>query len=199
MDVHVNKSARDGFVCMEGVPGLVLGLVDDPAVAFERLMADIDFEHRDNAPRLEYYMNDFKVPYTYGIGSFAKTFEPRPWHPLIMAIRKDLENLLGVAFEVCFINRYEHHQHHLGWHADDSPEMDDGRPIVTVSLGAERQIWFRRNGDTNPDSFTKLTLPNGSACIMPPGFQDTHQHRIPKHDRECGPRISLTFRGYVPN
>jgi hypothetical protein len=32
---------------------------------------------------------------------------------------------------------------------------------------------------------------------MLPGMQDTHYHRIPKSDREVGPRISLTFRGYV--
>ena len=32
---------------------------------------------------------------------------------------------------------------------------------------------------------------------MGAGLQDTTQHRIPKSDRVCGKRISLTFRGYV--
>ena len=80
--------------------------------------------------------------------------------------------------DVCFINGYEDHRDHLGWHADDSPEMDDNRPIVTISLGAERFIWFREN--TNIDVIDKVLLGNGSACIMMPGMQDTHMHRIPK-------------------
>ena len=32
---------------------------------------------------------------------------------------------------------------------------------------------------------------------MKAAMQDTHVHRIPKADRVVGPRISLTFRGYV--
>lgn len=34
----------------------------------------------------------------------------------------------------------------------------------------------------------------GALFIMPGGYQDEHFHRIPKHDRECGGRISITFR-----
>lgn len=31
---------------------------------------------------------------------------------------------------------------------------------------------------------------------LPAGYQATHLHRIPKHDRPCGWRISLTFRSF---
>jgi alkylated DNA repair dioxygenase AlkB len=51
-----------------------------------------------------------------------------------------------------------------------------------------------RPADGPPESPEKLLLPHGSLCIMPPGFQQTHQHRIPKADRDVGVRISLTFR-----
>lgn len=37
-------------------------------------------------------------------------------------------------------------------------------------------------------------LADGSLFVMPAGMQDTHKHRIPRNDRPCGPRISLTFR-----
>ena len=43
----------------------------------------------------------------------------------------------------------------------------------------------------------RFWLEEGSLFIMPPGYQDTHMHRIPKHDRPCGWRISLTFRSFV--
>lgn len=42
----------------------------------------------------------------------------------------------------------------------------------------------------------RIKLEEASLFIMPPGYQDTHQHRIPKHDRPCGWRISLTFRSF---
>ena len=45
----------------------------------------------------------------------------------------------------------------------------------------------------------KILLPEFSTFIMPAGYQDTHLHRIPKHGRPCGWRISLTFRAFLPN
>lgn len=72
------------------------------------------------------------------------------------------------------------------------------RPIAVVSLGAEREIWFKPQGSKGLDEVDKLLLKNGSICVMAPGMQDTHYHRIPKHPEPCGHRISLTFRGYVP-
>jgi alkylated DNA repair dioxygenase AlkB len=96
--------------------------------------------------------------------------------------------------------------------------MDDARPIVTVSLGVAREIWFRSKPKpglrgvaadvvildqsmempgTLVPSIEKLLLGHGSAAIMAAGMQDTHEHRIPKASFMCGERISLTFRGYV--
>lgn len=42
-----------------------------------------------------------------------------------------------------------------------------------------------------------LLLQSGSLCLMAPGMQDTHEHRIPKVGAIVGERISLVFRGYV--
>lgn len=50
-------------------------------------------------------------------------------------------------------------------------------------------------GDKQPHD-QRLKLEDGSIFIMPPGYQDTHLHRIPKHDKKCGWRISLTFRSF---
>lgn len=43
----------------------------------------------------------------------------------------------------------------------------------------------------------RILLKDGSLFIMPRGFQKTHLHRIPKHDKPCGWRISLTFRRFI--
>ena len=98
--------------------------------------------------------------------------------------------------DVCFLNLYLNQRDYLGWHADDSPEMDDERPIVSVSLGAERDIQMKPIDGTAADVET-IRLGHGSAFIMLPGVQDTHRHRIPKSGFVVGERISLTFRGYV--
>ncbi len=171
-------------------------LVSNPDEAYEKLLNELDWVHKGPlVPRKEYYVHDRGLPYVYGSKEFAREYQSQPDHPTIAEIRDALQKLLCVRFDVVFLNLYEHERQHLGWHADDSPEMSDDHPIVTVSLGAEREIWFRPNNDIQ--NVTKLKLEHGSACVMLPGVQDTHQHRIPKHDRQCGPRISLTFRKYV--
>lgn len=173
----------------------VPGFISDPKAAFDELWHDLAWK-RSDLPRREYYCNDFAVDYTYGNPAYPHTYSPQPWHPRILAIRKAVEDYVMAKMDVCFLNGYETSRDQLGWHSDDSPEMDDARPIVIVTFGAEREIWFAPIGDkSNPE---KLKLEDGSMCVMEPGMQDTHLHRIPKAGFECGPRISLTFRGFVP-
>lgn len=183
-----------------------------PGAAFEDLK-QLEWERRENTPRAEYYINDFPEPYTYGRGRGQRQYLPRPKPILVGLMQEKLFHLTGFRFEVCFLNRYYDQKDQLGWHADDSPEMDDARPIAVISLGAEREIWFRPKErllalgvpivGALADRFDgteveRLKLASGSLCLMAPGMQDTHQHRIPKADRTVGERISLTFRGYVP-
>lgn len=176
---------------------------------FHRLRTELAWvRHGDGTvPRMEYYTNTRNVPYTYGKGEFARTYPPQPTHESIEEVRAVLQAHVDAKFEVCFLNRYLNQSDHLGWHADDSPEMDDARPIAIVSFGVEREIWFRKvpeavvNGNDletfGPPPIQRLMLGHGSLCVMAPCMQDTHQHRIPKSSRQCGERISLTFRGYV--
>lgn len=169
--------------------------VPAPAEKAEQLLVELPWIHAgETVPRKEYYHHAAGKPYTYGGGQYARMYQSQPLHPVIDEINKQISSYLNCVFDVIFVNLYEHQHHFLGWHADDSPEMSDDHPIVTISLGSEREIWFRRNGYKD---VSKLLLENGSACIMLPGMQDTHQHRIPKHSQPCGPRISLTFRKFV--
>lgn len=180
--------------------------VATPNKVFEELQG-LQWEHRDDAPRMEYYVNDFDVPYTYGRGRGVREYRPRPTTSAISYLRNELERSTGFTFEACFLNRYMDQRDHLGWHSDDSPEMDDARPIGIISLGVEREIWFTPKIERSPifnqpiiisdKSTTKLKLGHGSLCLMAAGMQDTWEHKIPKASFQCGERISLTFRGYV--
>ena len=169
--------------------------VDESDFTFKSLQDDLKWVRREGTPRSEYYVNSENVPYTYGVGRGEREYLPQPSHPLIDLLFKKLKEETGISFEVCFLNRYFNQSDHLGWHADNSPEMDDSRPIAIISLGVEREIWFCPNDNTN--DVTKVKLEHGSLCLMSPGMQDTHLHRIPKAGFSCGERISLTFRGYV--
>lgn len=179
------------------------GFIENPNEMFESLKTNLQWERRKDAPRCEYYCNDFDRPYTYGRDRGRRIYYPQPWNQTILSVRQKLETLTGSKFEVCFLNMYLNQNDHFGWHADDSPEIDDARPIAIVSFGVEREIWFRRNtpdSENSPGKMSgvkKLKLENGSVCVMHPGMQDNWQHRIPKASFKCGERISLTFRGYV--
>ena len=189
---------------------------------FESLKVDLEWERRDNTPRCEYYINDFNEPYTYGVGNGRRTYLSKPTHPIISSIKEKIEKQFDCKFEACFLNRYLDQRVHLGWHADDSPEMDNSRPIVIISLGKQREIWFRKFLDKictvclkkeeehiKPcpevkkqylnvySEDQKIKLDSGSCCVMLPNMQIDWQHRIPKASSKIGERISLTFRGFL--
>ena len=162
---------------------------------FKELSSELAWVRRETTPRMEYYVNEVGVPYTYGKGDFARTYDPQPNNIAIDFIKNKMAKITSDYYHVCFLNRYLNQSDHLGWHSDNSPEMDDAKSIAIVSLGVERDIWFRpidSDGDV-----TKVRLNHGSLCLMNPGMQDTFQHRIPKSSFMCGERISLTFRVYV--
>lgn len=146
--------------------------------------------------RREYFMSAEPRSYVYGKGVGEREYHSSPYSAEVLAIQ-DALNEGGLSYNVCFLNRYDHQRHQLGWHADNSPTMDRDHPIAVVSFGAEREIWWRRQGETGvtPPGQRRL-LGHGSLFVMPAGFQDLYHHRIPRADRECGVRVSLTFRRY---
>lgn len=168
------------------------GFVSDPNKAMELLWNEAPWERREQTPRLETFFANEPVEYTYGAGRGVRTYRSTEWHPLALELRDRLNNELGARFDLCFGNAYENQKDQLGWHADDSPEIDQTEPIAIISLGVAREIWFCPIGEK--DKVEKLLLAPGSLCLMMPGMQLTHWHRIPKAGFECGRRISLTYR-----
>ena len=176
-------------------PIYISSVIADPDAVLTHLMT-LDWLQVTEA-RLEYFMSDVPRSYAYGKGVGEREYHSNPYTPEIAAIRGQF-NSLGMAYNVCFLNRYDHQRHQLGWHADDSPAMNHDHPIAVVSFGAEREIWWKHKdtkGETPPEQ--RQLLKHGSLFVMPAGFQMEHLHRIPKCDRTCGMRISLTFRQYV--
>lgn len=151
------------------------------------------WEQRTSA-RHEAFWSTLSEPYTYGQGYGRRTYQPSPFPEWMDPMRCVIEAIAGCRLQLCFLNRYDDQFQHLGWHADDSPEQAMDKPIIVVSYGAERELWFRENGKSGADCIEKQLLEHASVLVMAPGMQQTHQHRIPKHPAPCGPRVSLTWR-----
>ncbi len=193
-------------------PNLILKkdfFADVGGIEYESVNRALVWVNRDQAPRDECFMSTRPWPYTYGQGRGVRTYEPIGYTALIEAIREFRQgnaSAVETDYEACFANRYHGQHQHLGWHADDSPDIDHSQGIAVISFGAERELWFRANplardyghDEANRPPVARLALPHNSVLVMPPGYQQTHQHRIPKHSGACGPRVSLTFRKLLP-
>lgn len=163
---------------------------------FNVLLKEVPWVNVD-APRDECFMAEESLEYTYGKG-FTRTYKSIELHPAVKSLMYKLNADFNCNYNVCFLNFYKSDKEHLGWHADDSPEMNAKHPIAVISFGAERSIWIKnKDYKGNIPDEDKFNLPNGSLFIMPAGFQANHLHKIPKNDKPCGGRISLTFRNYL--
>lgn len=171
----------------------------DSFTTFEELLKEVPWEKRDDAPRKECFMSENgKLTYTYGRNVGERTYYSIGFTDTIKKMIDDLNKRTNNDYNVCFLNYYENEKMHLGWHSDDSPEMDNNHPIAVITFGEPREIWWKEKGVKGelPDENKKL-LTNGSLFIMPKGFQENHVHKIPKGSKQnMGGRISLTFRRF---
>ena len=164
--------------------------IPDAFEVSDETLAAVPWVDRVEARR-ECFMSPVPREYTYGSGGGVRTYRSTSMAPWVA----DIMGRLDGEPNVCFLNRYEHERNALGWHSDDSPDTSDAHPISVVSFGEPREIWWRRRGEKGivPES-NRMLLEPGSLFIMPPGFQSTLEHRIPKGPRSMGARTSLTFR-----
>lgn len=140
---------------------------------------------------------DSPIVYSYAPRN-TYTSEPMALRGLIESIMRDLNRKLGSNLNVCFLNRYDNERSGLAWHADDEESLDDSQPIVVVSFGAAREIHTRVKGHKGAALFeNRYKLAHGSRFVMPPGYQDTHDHQIPGHTEPIGTRVSLTYRSMM--
>ncbi|NJO63301.1 MAG: alpha-ketoglutarate-dependent dioxygenase AlkB [Richelia sp. RM2_1_2] len=164
--------------------------------SYNELLNGLDWLRVTEA-RYEYFMSENEIEYSYGAGAGKRTYKSKPMNDVVVNIMDKLNEEFNTKFDICFLNRYDNEKMWLGWHADNSPEIDINHPIAVISFGAEREIWVKEmpyKGDIPPEG--KYMHNNGSLFMMPAGYQKTHLHKIPKWYVPCGTRISLTYRKY---
>lgn len=140
-------------------------------------------------PRFNAWYGDPGAAYRYS----GRTFEPRPWLPVLLKVKIMVEQTCGVAFNGMLANYYRDGQDSVSWHSDAEPELGTNPIIASVSLGAERKFTLkhRLRKDLAP---VHLWLPSGSLLLMDGPTQHYWVHQLPKTTKPVGPRINLTFR-----
>jgi alkylated DNA repair dioxygenase AlkB len=119
-----------------------------------------------------------------------------PWTAELEILRQLLLDELGVRFNSLLLNRYRDGADRMGWHADDEPELDHLAPIVSLSMGAARDLRFRpRHGS---EAAFAVRLGDGDLLVMDPPSQRHWQHALPPRARVRQERINLTFRVIRP-
>jgi alkylated DNA repair dioxygenase AlkB len=172
---------------------------DEADALFALLLHEISWErHRlsmfgreVDSPRLSCWIGDPGVVYTYS----RTRFEPRPWTPSLLSLRKRVESFCHARFNSVLANLYRDGQDSMGWHSDDESELGARPMIASISLGAERRFRLRRKLPRGTRA-TPLGLPlaHGSLLCMAGDTQRFYQHDLPKHAAVTAARINLTFR-----
>jgi alkylated DNA repair dioxygenase AlkB len=168
--------------------------VYNPDEAYQVLLNEVSWVAVQER-RKEAFMAHEPTEYRYIPRDDAPIYTSQSYHPLVEYFEKLINTTFQIRMNLCFLNYYADQHQALGWHSDDGEIIDQEQPIVVISLGEIRQLWIRPlgyKGDIPKEN--RYTLGNGSILIMPAGFQHTHQHKIPKGDRNMGGRISLTYR-----
>lgn len=101
-------------------------------------------------------------------------------------IHPDLNGLL--------LNWYEgQRKHYIGAHRDDTRQLVNETPIVTISLGEERIFRMRPYGQKG---YRDVMVSQGSVLIIPWETNLTWTHEVPHFAKYQGRRISITLRSF---
>lgn len=119
--------------------------------------------------------------------------QPRPWTPLLQAIRQRVESVVGYSFNSVLLNHYRDHNDRMGMHSDDERELGAQPVIASLSLGEQRCFVLRHKTRKDLDS-VRIPLPCGSLLLMQGDTQRYWRHGIDAERRPGGARINLTFR-----
>lgn len=143
-------------------------------------------------PRLVAWAGE--LPYRYS----GQTLDPLPRPGCLHTVWQRVEQQARAQFNHVLINRYRDGQDHMGWHADDEPELGRNPVIGSLSLGAGRHFCLKRKRSASRAGLDGLwLLEHGSLLVMGGNIQHHYRHRVPRDRNVRGERINLTFRNLL--
>jgi alkylated DNA repair dioxygenase AlkB len=141
-------------------------------------------------PRLQSWYAKENIEYSYS----GKKLTNNIWTKELLLIKKEIEKLTNTRFNSMLANLYRDGNDSMGLHSDDEKELGDKPIIASVSLGADRPIYFYHK--KNNDKY-KIMQKNGDVLLMYGLTQENWKHCINKSKKVNLPRINLTFRSII--
>jgi alkylated DNA repair dioxygenase AlkB len=157
--------------------------VEGPERLFDELLATVVWDTRLRSRKTA----SFGIPYNYS----GLTYPEIPFPPAIAALAEQASAPLGFAPNNALLNLYTG-DGGMGFHSDSSAALASDSGVGIISLGAARELVFRRSGASYA-----LQLPAGSLLRMSLAMQSTWQHALPATSPTSAARISVTFRRIV--
>jgi alkylated DNA repair dioxygenase AlkB len=114
------------------------------------------------------------------------------WLPVLIEIKKRLEEHTKLEFNTVLLNLYRNERDHVSWHSDKYSHPDDVNNIVSISFGETRKFQVKHKIDKKLAPISIELMP-GSLVIMK-DMQQKWLHRIALTTKPKGERINLTFR-----
>lgn len=136
------------------------------------------------------YTESFGVPYRYSGMSYDEKKMPKVIQAMALIIAREV----GYLPNNCLINYYLNGNSKMGFHSDDTSQLEAGTGVAILSLGAAREMLFKHK--TSASLTQSFCLTSGSLIYMDDRVQKEWLHSIPKSDTQAG-RISLTFRKLI--
>ncbi len=141
------------------------------------------------SPRLTTFLGEENISYKYS----GHTHLAKGWPDWFVPLLEMVASSCDVKFNGCLLNLYRNGMDRMGWHSDDELEIDDTKPIASLSFGATRDFLLKHRYENLRES---LPLKSGDLLIMYPPCQNDWQHSVPIRKRVVESRINLTFRCY---
>ena len=122
------------------------------------------------------------------------------WTETVENIRKKASILIGQEFNHCVCTLYRDNNDSLGFHKDKLLDLKENSVILSLTFGEARPILFYKdcgqNGNVHKNSKHKqcIILQPGSLLAIGQNTNLKYLHCIPKLERKCKPRISLSMR-----
>ena len=141
-------------------------------------------------PRLQVAYGEPDTSYRYS----GVTVVARDWtdEPVLQEMADDVEREVGERPNLVLINCYRDGKDKLGWHRDDEADLVGGKPIVSITFGAERDFVMRKRDDHTIKK--TQVLHHGSLLVMTYEFNHECEHTVPARTKVLGARYNLTWR-----
>jgi hypothetical protein len=210
LEVNANHNV---YGLAAGDTELILNVVEeDPADAdalFDQVRRELNFDGFHGAkgevlPRLQNLQADLSdnlVPiYRYPGNYSGDQWETFPWSDsqtslkIKQSVETALQPLVTQTMNHCVTNLYRDGNDFIAHHSDKDLDLNREGVIVSVSLGDERIMEFKRRSE--PKDVIRIRLPHRSMLVLGPKTNKQFSHSIlpKKEGKTRKPRISLTLR-----